>query len=155
MNTQRFCLLSATFLLSVFSVGVGTLVAQGKAVKIWDRAPHNAFTDLVSFDGGLICVFRESNAHVPRSHQGDGKIRVLQSRDGKTWKSLKLLHRSKIDLRDPKASVMPDGRLMIVAGGSKYDRGKLKGRQPVVAFFEPKTKRWTGLEDIKIDPKRS
>jgi len=39
-----------------------------------------------------------------------------------------------VELRDPKLSVTPDGRLMILAGGSVYDCGKLIGRQPRVAF---------------------
>jgi hypothetical protein len=40
-----------------------------------------------------------------------------------------------IDLRDPKVSVTPDDRLMLVAGGSVYRGGtRLLGRQPRVAF---------------------
>ena len=61
---------------SIFSVvvttlfvllGAGTLAAEGDAElvqvrKIWDRAPHNAFTDLVRFHDRWFCVFREGRA---------------------------------------------------------------------------------------------
>ena len=32
--------------------------------KIWDAAPHNAFTDLLRHDARWYCVFREGQAHV-------------------------------------------------------------------------------------------
>jgi hypothetical protein len=86
--------------------------------KIWDAAPHNAFTDLVRHRDRWFCVFREGDAHVPRSN---GTIRVLRSLDGTGWESAVLLTEKGIDLRDPKISVMPDGRLMLLMGGSVYD----------------------------------
>ena len=46
--------------------------------KIWDQAPHNAFTDLVRFKEQWFCVFREGQGHV----SPDGALRVLTSRDG-------------------------------------------------------------------------
>src|SRR5262249_49175432 len=99
--------------------------------KIWDRAPHNAFTDLVRWRGKWYCVFREAEGHVG----GDGKLRVLESADGKTWEPAALLEEQGIDLRDPHLSVTPDDRLMIVAGGSVYKGTRtLMGRQPRVAF---------------------
>ncbi len=98
--------------------------------KIWSESPHNAFTDLARFDGRWFCTFRESAAHVG----GDGKIRVLTSRDGERWESAALLSEAGIDLRDPKLSVTPDNRLMLAMGGSVYEGKKLVGRQPRVAF---------------------
>lgn len=99
--------------------------------KIWDKGKHNAFTDLTRFQGKWYCTFRESEAHVG----GDGSIRVLRSEDGKEWKSVANITENGIDLRDPKFSIMADGRLMIVAGGSVYKGGKtLLGRQPRVLF---------------------
>jgi hypothetical protein len=98
--------------------------------KIWDRSPHNAFTDLIRWHGKWYCTFREADGHVG----GDGKLRVLESADGKKWESAALIAEPGIDLRDPKLSVTPDDRLMIVAGGSVYEGKTLKGRQPRVAF---------------------
>jgi hypothetical protein len=101
--------------------------------KIWDRGPHNAFTDLIRWRGKWYCTFREADGHVG----GDGKLRVLESSDGETWTPIALVAEDGIDLRDPKLSVTPDDRLMIVAGGSVYGGTKtLKGRQPRVAFSQ-------------------
>lgn len=99
--------------------------------RIWDQGPHNAFADLIRFQDRWYCSFRESAGHVG----GDGKLRVLVSADGDAWESAALLAEEGIDLRDPKLSVTPDGRLMIVAGGSVYGgTPDIKGMQPRVAF---------------------
>src|SRR6186713_1912896 len=84
--------------------------------KIWDAGAHNAFTDLTRFRGSWYCTFREADDHVG----GDGRIRVLTSRDGEKWESAALVAEAGIDLRDPKMSITPDNRLMIVTGGSVY-----------------------------------
>lgn len=86
--------------------------------KIWDQGPHNAFTDLVRFGDRFFCVFREGKGHV----SPDGKIRILSSPDGKKWASVGLLALAGYDLRDPKISTTPDGRLMI-CGGAAVRRG--------------------------------
>src|SRR5690242_14269494 len=52
-----------------------------EARRIWDRAPHNAFTDLIRFRDRWFCVFREGGGHVAP----DGAIRVITSRDGQDW----------------------------------------------------------------------
>jgi len=98
--------------------------------RIWDAAPHNAFTDLIRFHDRWYCTFREGEGHVG----GNGKLRILESSDGDTWSSAALLAEENIDLRDPKLSITPDERLMMVAGGSIYEGKKLIGRQPRVAF---------------------
>jgi hypothetical protein len=79
--------------------------------RIWDEAPHNAFTDLVRHDGRWFCVFREGKAHV----SPDGAIRVITSSDGEKWESAALIRSDTSDLRDPKITVTPDGRLMLSA----------------------------------------
>lgn len=112
-------------------------------VKIWDQGPHNAFTDLIRFQDHWYCTFRESDAHVG----GDGRLRVLVSTDGEKWESSALLAEEGIDLRDPKLSITPDGRLMIVAGGSVYEGKKLLGRQPRVAFSKD-GKSWTPTQRV-------
>lgn len=96
-----------------------------ESVKIWDQAPHCAFTDLILFRGKFYCTFREATGHVPGVDGQDGKIRVIESEDGKDWKSAALIEEKNIDLRDPKLSVMPNGTLMITCGGSDYDGNTL------------------------------
>lgn len=98
--------------------------------RIWDAGAHNAFTDLIRWHDRWYCTFREADAHVG----GDGRIRVLVSADGETWKSAALIAETGIDLRDPKFSIAPDDRLMIVAGGSVYEGKRLVSRQPRVLF---------------------
>ena len=97
--------------------------------KRWDAAPHNAFTDLARFNGQWFCVFREGARHVG----GNGSIRVLTSTNAEAWESAALLSQEGIDLRDPKLSVTPDGRLMLLMEGVLYEGKVLKERQPRVA----------------------
>ena len=106
--------------------------------KVWDQGRHNAFTDLIRWRDKWYLTFREGDAHVG----GDGRLRVLESADGKTWASAALVAEEGIDLRDPKLSVTPDGRLMIAAGGSVYKGTTLLGRQPRVTFSKD-GREWT------------
>ena len=87
-----------------------------EVMKIWDKAPHNAFTDLIRYRGSWLCTFREGQAHA----SPDGVIRILTSYDGVAWKSAALLKSSIEDLRDPKFSITPDGRLMLSGVGALH-----------------------------------
>lgn len=84
--------------------------------KIWDKGNHNAFTDLIRHKDRWLCVFREGKAHV----SPDGLIRVLASKDGKSWESLAAIRSETDDLRDPKIVLAPDGRLMILGAGAVH-----------------------------------
>lgn len=113
--------------------------------KIWDGAPHNAFTDLVRFNGEWFCTFREAEKHVGAN---DGKIRVLVSRDGDNWESAALLNEPGTDLRDPKFSITPDNFLMLTIGGSIYRGGReLLGKQPRVSFSRD-GRNWTAPQRV-------
>lgn len=111
--------------------------------RIWDAAPHNAFTDLVRWRERWYCAFREGDGHVG----GDGRARVLASTDGKGWESAALMEEAGVDLRDPKLSVTPDNRLMAVMGGSIYREGELVGMRPRVSFSTDGT-RWSAPEPV-------
>ena len=101
--------------------------------KIWSHAPHNAFTDLIRFRDRWWCVFREAQAH----DAPGGIVRVLASETGAMWKSAATVKERGIDLRDPKLSVTPDGRLMLLMGGCVYDdEGEYLTRAPRVSFSE-------------------
>ncbi len=86
--------------------------------RIWDAAPHNAFTDLLHHDGRWYCVFREGSKHV----SPDGSLRVITSSDGEHWESLSLVSHPTDDLRDAKLSVAPDGRFMLNGAGMQADQ---------------------------------
>jgi hypothetical protein len=111
---------AAVTVLAALGVGVRgaepTRLELVEVRKIWDRAPHNAFTDLVRFRDAWFCAFREGQAHV--SH--DGALRVLTSADGTTWESAALLRSPAADLRDAKLAVTPDGRLLLAAAGALH-----------------------------------
>ena len=77
--------------------------------KIWDAAPHNAFTDLIRFQDRWYCAFREGNGHVCNT----GRLRVLSSPDGQQWDSAALIARDGGDVRDAKLSVTAGGKLML------------------------------------------
>jgi hypothetical protein len=84
--------------------------------RIADRAPHSAFTSLVRYHERFFVAFREGAGHV----SPDGAIRILASYDGLRWDWVARLDYPVADLRDPKLSVMPDGRLMLIAGGAMH-----------------------------------
>jgi hypothetical protein len=99
--------------------------------RIWDRADHSAFTDLARFGDFFYCTFREGSGHIPGLN---GTIRVIRSRDGANWESVALLEEREVDLRDPKLSITPDGRLMVNCGASYYHGSKRLRIESRVAF---------------------
>lgn len=111
--------------------------------KIWDRANHSAFPDLIQFKKRWFVSFREGDGHVGP----DGKIRILMSRNGETWEPVALLEEEGVDLRDPKLSVTPDGWLMLLAGGSIMREKSYVSRQPRVSFSK-NGREWTRPDKI-------
>jgi len=108
---------------------------------IWGPAGiHCAFTDLIRHQGRWLCTFREGGGHVSDT----GTVRVIQSRDGERWESAALLEESGVDLRDPKLCTTPDGRLMLLMGGSIRENGKYVRRQCRASFSKDGV-RWDPL----------
>lgn len=95
---------------------------------IWDRAPHNAFTDLLRFGEHWYCSFREGSAH----SSVDGTARILRSPDGQQWESVAHFALPGHDLRDPKMVVTPAGQLMCGCAA----RAPNEERQPMVWLSE-------------------
>jgi len=121
---------------------------------IWDKAPHSAFTDLARFKGSFYCTFREGTGHVPGRSGADGAIRVISSvDDGEAWKSVALLAEDGVDLRDPKISITPDGRLMLTIGGSFYEEGKRLKCEPRIAFSDAEGHNFSPPQPAVIDEK--
>ena len=129
------------WLLTVFSAFVCRAAEPPRAElvsarKIWDAAPHNAFTDLIRSGDRWLCTFREGQAHV----SPDGALRVITSGDGEKWESAALVTSSAGDLRDPKLTLTPDKRLMLTAAIATGD-GEKKGHQSLV-WFSGDGRRW-------------
>ncbi len=120
-----------------------------EAKKIWDEAPHSAFTDLLHFDGQFYCAFREGRGHVST----DGRIRVLRSPDADAWSSAAVVSFQGYDLRDAHLCVTPDKRLMLVGGAAP--RKKDNEGAPTGSFvaFSKDGVTWTAPE-IVVEPGR-
>ncbi len=84
--------------------------------KIWDKAPHNAFTDLVFYKDKWWCVFREGENHV----SSDGAIRIINSADAVSWESAALIKSPDEDLRDAKLVITPHGDFMLSGAGALH-----------------------------------
>lgn len=110
--------------------------------KIWDAAPHNAFTDLIRFRDHWICVFREGQGHV----SPDGAVRVIASANGKDWNSWALLRFGEGDLRDPKICETPGGELMLSAAAALHPPAQAKHQ--TMTWFSSDGQNWKGPEKI-------
>lgn len=112
--------------------------------KIWDKGPHNAFTDLIRYDNRWVCAFREAS-----SHDGGIKgssIRVLESSDGKNWNAVASLSDSRGDVRDAKLAVLPDGRLILLTAVQFFDTSAQSHQS--IAFYTRDLKTWEGPVDV-------
>jgi hypothetical protein len=108
--------------------------------KIWDKAPHNGFTDLTRFKNLFYCCFREGES----ATKGEGTIRTLISASGKTWVDNTSISEAGTDLRDPKIIVTPDEkRLYLLCGG----QSATLGRQPRYATSMD-GKVWTPMQKL-------
>jgi hypothetical protein len=110
--------------------------------KIWDNAPHNAFTDLIWHKGRFFCVFREGTTHV----SPDGALRVITSIDGEKWESAALITSENSDLRDAKITVTPSGKLMLSGAEALHDKS-VHTHQSLVWFSED-GKNWSEKHKI-------
>lgn len=110
--------------------------------KIWDQAPHNAFTDLVRFKQRWFCVFREGQDHV----SPDGALRVITSQDAVNWQSAALIQSSDSDLRDAKITVTPSGQLMLAGAEAMHDRSKYSHQS--LAWFSEDGHQWSQQQEI-------
>jgi len=113
-----------------------------EVTKIWDKAPHNAFTDLIRFHDRWFCVFRESSGHV----KSDGSLRVISSADGKNWESAALLKSSDSDLRDAKITITPNGKLMLSGAEALHDKTKYTHQS--LAWFSDDGTDWSEKVEI-------
>ncbi|MEX0642987.1 MAG: hypothetical protein WD468_09825 [Pirellulales bacterium] len=143
---------TASLILLVVAVCLATCSSHAQETptveKIWDQARHSAFTDLIRWQDRFYCTFREGERHV---FGADGQVRIITSDDGKHWKSVALLAEKGVDLRDPKLSITPDDRLMILMGGSYYKGHKLLRRLSRVSFLKPGEAEPTNPVPVKLD----
>jgi hypothetical protein len=147
------CLITAVMVsTAVATVGVAGAESGAELVsvsKIWDAAPHNAFTDLIRFQGRWYCIFREGSVHAGDSM---GVGRIISAVDGVHWESVATL-KAEGDVRDPKLCITPDGRIMALAGAALYRRQAgqaYPGRNPhqTLAWFSRDGRDWTSPVEV-------
>ena len=107
--------------------------------KIWDTAPHNAFTDLIRYQDQWLCAFREGKGHV----SDDGTIRILSSRDTTNWQSWAQIQKVNVDLRDPKISITPNGELLLTTAGADRKGGQKPVPHSSLAGLTRNGKEWS------------
>lgn len=117
--------------------------------RIWDEAPHNAFTDLAHWKNRFWCAFREGRSHAST----DGKIRILTSPDGKSWNSSSLIELEGFDLRDAGLSITPQGRLMLCGGVAPRKADGDSAPTGTFVAFSDDGKNWTSPQ-IVVEPGR-
>lgn len=109
-----------------------------KVKKIWDKAPHNAFTDLIKYKDYWYCVFREGKDHMSM----DGKLRILRSKDCKKWSSVTLLEHENNDIRDGKFSINSDNELILNTGVRLSE--KIDGNKHIsITWYSKNGKDWS------------
>lgn len=113
--------------------------------KIWDRSRHAALTDLIKWKGEFFCIFRESDTHYGGVN---GVLRFLHSPNGIVWNLLTLIEKEGWDLRDPKLSITPDGRLMLLVGASRYNRNKLRLSSESLVSFSTDALNWSEFKTV-------
>ncbi|WP_127019085.1 WD40 repeat domain-containing protein [Rheinheimera mangrovi] len=86
--------------------------------RAWKAGKHNAFTDLCYFRQRYYLVFRQASSH----HSKDGVLRIMNSVQGKKWRTVAVLQNPVADLRDGKLTVTPDGKLQLLAAAAFHDK---------------------------------
>lgn len=137
---------------SLSSVSTADLKAPMAAIiietkNIWDRAEHNAFTDLIVWKDKWYCAFREAKTHVGTQ----GVLRILRSDGGRTWESAAVLSDPIYDLRDAKLSITP-GNSLLITGGAQIVKSSRMLTGTITAFSDDGTE-WSKPE-IVVEPGR-
>lgn len=150
MKVGCHILLLALLIPASFAYGaVPITVEVAEVKKIWDRAPHSAFTDLIRWNEQFYCAFRVGRGHVST----DGKIRVLESKDANLWESAALVALEGYDLRDAHLSVTPDGRLMLLGGIAPRKQDNQGAPTGSFVCFSQDGSQWTKPQ-IVVEPGR-
>lgn len=138
----------------IFSLGV--LIAHSgtdpiPVTKIWDKASHNGFPDLLLFKNEFFCTLREADSHV--SNLNSGKVRVIKSRDGNSWDSVVLFDLGEgIDMREARLSVTPSGQIMAIVAAGIFKDGRYLELATYVSYSDSKGKNFSPLEKVTFSP---
>lgn len=110
--------------------------------KIWDNSPHNAFTDLIKFNGIYYCSYSEEYSSSIDTAGSIGGIRIIRSKTGKNWESVDLIQKKGVRLCNPRLSITPDRQIMIIMDGFS---------SPLVSFSDKKGDAFSDPESVNVD----
>lgn len=121
--------------------------------KIWDKMNHCAFTDLLRFNNAFYVTFREAASHTSTA-SSVGRVRVLKTTDGTIWDEVALFSISKKDVRDPKLSVTPDNKIMVIMDVEEFNTAgnTITGRKPHVSFSDASGANFSAPVACTLDP---
>ncbi len=114
-------------------------------MKTWDvvnDGSHNAFTDMVKWNGALYMVYVSSPYHFASS---GSRLHLVRSKDGRQWKEIARFNGAGKDIRDPKLAVI-DGKLFLYALKNVVFTAK-----PYQTFYavSENGKTWTPFADVE------
>jgi hypothetical protein len=100
---------------------------------------------LIRFNDQWVCGFREAPAH--KGGVQGSRIRVIASKDAKSWESVGELVDPRGDIRDAKMAILPDGRLTLLTATQLFEKKSGQTHQSI-AFFTRDLKTWEGPVDV-------
>lgn len=108
---------------------------------------HNAFTDLCRFKKKLFCCFRQALNHV----SDDGIIKIYSLSLNGSVISKTTLRIANCDLRDPKVSITPDGKLMLIAYARSIQQGSVINPSKNLYWISTDGISWSGAKSFAQD----
>lgn len=122
--------------------------------KLTHNNKHNAFTDLIYYDGAFWCSYRQATNHMSL----DGIVQIQKSIDGVSWSLITELSWSGGDMRDPKFFTDKNHNLFLMVGirlavvPNNYQhilssvwRYKSHTKSFELSSIDEKTWRWSGV----------
>lgn len=141
VESENGKVLNKTF--SGFEAGIGQ-VYQYRMVnpvvfqqKIYESDTYTSFVDLVWYNDRYYCAFRDGQNHVPSNYNEKfGEIRILESKDCRTWTDVLLLTDAKYDMRDPHFCIAQDGSLLCYYAYHLPDESWVKPSKTIVSILK-------------------
>jgi hypothetical protein len=156
MNHFKFCLIAL-----VMITGMAACTKDKDPVEefpittslVWNKMNHCAFTDLVRFNNAFYITFREAASHTATAATA-GRVRILKTTDGSQWEEVALIALSQKDIRDPKLSITPDNRIMVIMDVEEFNvaGNTVISRKPHVSFSDANGAAFSVPEACTLDP---
>ncbi len=118
---------------------------------IWVGNSYAAFTSLEYYDGYFYCTFREAKHHGDLTGIDCGVIRLIRSKNGKSWELESTFEHKGHDFRDPQLCTTPDNKLMLSFEDVVYINKIAKYRKTVVSYKKNKGK-MIPMSDLEFNP---